>query len=382
MNFSKLLIKIPEEDKRPFIVEQFIRNIKALKIMGAMIHTVGFLMLIVITLDGQANENNRYLSEKIFLLSTLLVGLILWFMVLKVSKNYTKEMKPKQWLTYLYSLTLMLWASGYGVFGLLNMRGILPYFSLLYVTAIVIDFSSKEFIMVTLPAQLAFSLGVFLLNRFQLIRPGGDLLLETFVFFFVAIFLNYYINELHKKNYLQRIQLEKSNDKLTFLSFYDPLSDLHNRRRWEDVYHRMFNEAIEKKRSLGVVIIDIDYFKQYNDNYGHVAGDEVIRQVSRVLKQAVSGRESNVGRYGGDEFAMSCTNVSESDLEVMVDKLKKDIYALDIIHEYSKIGNKLTLSVGAYICLPDEGLHPWAPVIAADKRLYKEKENRMIKMNQ
>ena len=147
----------------------------------------------------------------------------------------------------------------------------------------------------------------------------------------------------------------EENEKLRIKSETDELTGLANRFGLNHYGGMMFSEAIKNKATVSIGIIDIDYFKAYNDNYGHHTGDECILKVAKVLNSYEEEGKVFAARYGGDEFIiMTCGKTSE-ELEELADDIRNHIIKEEIPHGYSKVSSFVTLSQGHFISVPEEG---------------------------
>lgn len=135
-------------------------------------------------------------------------------------------------------------------------------------------------------------------------------------------------------------------DALTKLSFEDPLTGLYNRNFLNEEYPRLSRQLMRDHQPLGLVIFDVDYFKQYNDTYGHLKGDICLEQVSDVLGRYTRRARDAAVRYGGEEFILLLPNTGMSGTREVAEKVLADIYQLGIVHKHSPL-ERVTLSAGA-----------------------------------
>lgn len=150
----------------------------------------------------------------------------------------------------------------------------------------------------------------------------------------------------------------------------DALTDVYNRRCFERNYSEWVTSAGERLWSA-LVMVDIDHFKPYNDNYGHLAGDEALRQVSAVLKEQVRRYADQVYRYGGEEFVLLLSGRDRDSLLRHVENIRLKVLALGIPHEENPPYAILTLSIG---CIFFQQPHdPFALFHEVDRQLYKAK---------
>ncbi|MDM7461620.1 MAG: GGDEF domain-containing protein [bacterium] len=119
-------------------------------------------------------------------------------------------------------------------------------------------------------------------------------------------------------------QLKQLNQQLQNLAITDGLTGLHNHRAFQDYLEEQFQTAMHKKQPLSLILMDVDHFKQYNDTYGHQAGDEVLRRVAQILKQSVRDGDF-VARYGGEEFAVVLPRTDAENAVQVAERLREAI---------------------------------------------------------
>lgn len=154
----------------------------------------------------------------------------------------------------------------------------------------------------------------------------------------------------------------------------DSLTGLFNRRFFDEHYKISLGQAIRQKHPLSIFMVDIDYFKQYNDYYGHLAGDRILIQVAAVLKSQISRSSDMLARYGGEEFVMVLPNMTEDNAMHFADKLVTAVSQLSLPHLKSKIVKHITISAGVSTYDPNQHREVSALIDAADTALYKAKQ--------
>lgn len=170
------------------------------------------------------------------------------------------------------------------------------------------------------------------------------------------------------------MELKKYKDKLERIAAEDVLTGLATRRRFEDVLQSEWRRCRRHGASLSVAMLDIDYFKPFNDNYGHGAGDDCLRKVGAALSKEIKRAADLIARYGGEEFV--CV-MPETDIEGAMSfghTMRKAVEDLQVKHEYSGVALHVTMSVGVATCVPDEGMDPFELLQYADKKLYEAKK--------
>ncbi|WP_164469856.1 GGDEF domain-containing response regulator [Aliarcobacter cryaerophilus] len=180
------------------------------------------------------------------------------------------------------------------------------------------------------------------------------------------------IVKLRIKNYLD---LKIKNDMLEKLSMYDGLTNIRNRRFFDETFEKTFNEIKRDKKSLAVLMIDIDFFKPYNDNYGHGQGDETLRKVAKALEKTIKRASDFVARYGGEEFVILLKDINKDGVEAVANNLLNAVRELKITHEFSKIENYVTVSIGASFYNSSSDITKLELLLKADETLYSVKNS-------
>ncbi len=140
-----------------------------------------------------------------------------------------------------------------------------------------------------------------------------------------------------------------ANKKLEEISLLDGLTSVYNRHALGRYMNEEFGDMLNTKSFAAALMIDIDFLKQYNDNYGHVKGDQCIKKVCRALKNSLSRHKYKLFRYGGDEFFAIVEDSNEEEIRLLLDKIQHGIKELDIEHTHSIISDNVTLTIGATI---------------------------------
>jgi len=170
------------------------------------------------------------------------------------------------------------------------------------------------------------------------------------------------------------LALKRYQDKLSDLASIDGLTSIANRRKFDEVLEQEWRRNERAQTPLSVMLCDIDFFKQYNDHYGHLAGDDCLKQVAKTL-EAVGHRPYDlVARYGGEEFAFILPQTESEGAGEIARKALEEIRALQIPHESSKAEAYVTLSIGYSTIIPTSSLSSEALLQQSDEALYQAKE--------
>jgi len=155
----------------------------------------------------------------------------------------------------------------------------------------------------------------------------------------------------------------------------DGLTGLSNRRHFDEYLELEWRRAIREQTQLSLLMIDVDYFKSYNDSFGHLDGDEALRKVAAAIRDASSRPSDLPARYGGEEFAIVLPNTSQGGARLVAEKLRQAVEVLKIPHISPTAGNRLTISIGLATLVPQQSSNCRELILAADKGLYLAKNN-------
>jgi diguanylate cyclase (GGDEF)-like protein len=169
-------------------------------------------------------------------------------------------------------------------------------------------------------------------------------------------------------------QLAKANDMLATLSVTDGLTGIHNRRSFDEAIARDWMRCARHRLPLALLLVDIDHFKLYNDHYGHLAGDDCLRRVARLLASDAKRAGELVARYGGEEFVMLLPGCTEEDAREVAQRCLEQVRTENIPHAASPTSTRLTLSIGAAACIPEARRQSHGLINAADAALYHAKQ--------
>jgi len=166
----------------------------------------------------------------------------------------------------------------------------------------------------------------------------------------------------------RRIQAE-----LERLSKMDPLTGLANRRTFDMMYDLEWRRALRAQLPLSLVMIDVDWFKAYNDHYGHQQGDAALRRIGEAIRDSVKRAGDEPGRYGGEEFVAILPSAGPEGACHVAETIRANVEALAIAHEAAGHGSCLTVSVGVATVMPTTADAPGTLIARADQALYRAK---------
>ncbi|WP_020167353.1 MULTISPECIES: GGDEF domain-containing protein [Methylotenera] len=169
--------------------------------------------------------------------------------------------------------------------------------------------------------------------------------------------------------------------KLEEFSFKDGLTGVANRRMFDSILEVEWLNARRNSQPLSIIMLDIDYFKQYNDHYGHIQGDDCLKRVAQVLNSAATRSRDFCARFGGEEFVIVLPETDEIAAKKVAERCHQLIFKEQILHAKSEISQILTISIGVGTLIPESEESALAFIHEVDRRLYQAKQsgrNRII----
>jgi diguanylate cyclase (GGDEF)-like protein/PAS domain S-box-containing protein len=175
-----------------------------------------------------------------------------------------------------------------------------------------------------------------------------------------------------KKTEEELIRLQKE---LEALSFKDGLTGVANRRMFDSIMEMEWPHARRNNQPLSLILLDIDYFKQYNDHYGHIQGDECLKRVAQSLSAAAARSRDFFARFGGEEFVLVLPETDAESAKKVAERCRNLIFKEQIPHEKSQVSQILTVSLGVGTIIPSQKDEPMAFIEAVDRLLYQAKQS-------
>jgi diguanylate cyclase (GGDEF)-like protein/PAS domain S-box-containing protein len=169
-------------------------------------------------------------------------------------------------------------------------------------------------------------------------------------------------------------ELQEKNKQLDRLSITDDLTGLYNRRHFNEVFEHEYERALRGGNDFALIMCDIDFFKPYNDTYGHQKGDDTLKAVALVLQKSFTRRVDIVARYGGEEFVIILPATSQENAQKLVEDARKKIQALHIEHSNSDVSPYVTMSFGMICGRATPSKNPDQLLTLADNALYESKK--------
>ncbi|MGR3218523.1 MAG: diguanylate cyclase domain-containing protein [Candidatus Anammoxibacter sp.] len=178
---------------------------------------------------------------------------------------------------------------------------------------------------------------------------------------------------------LEERRLEEENVRLMNLlerrASLDGLTDIPNRRKFDEMLASEWYRSQRTTSPISLILMDIDFFKRYNDNYGHTSGDSCLTNVAKTISDTLERPTDFAARYGGEEFVVILPGTPSDGAASVAENIRKSVLDLEILHEKSDVSNYVTLSLGVATMTPEQDILPTTIVEAADKFLYQAKDS-------
>ena len=259
---------------------------------------------------------------------------------------------------------------------------ILYHAAMMYAIVIIYGFVGMRFYTALIAGWLGGFIGIVVSHSLNG-AIDWTLLNRTYTFSsFLGRALAYATDRQHRENYLQdciielnRLELVQQAQKLSALSQQDSLTGLANRRYLDEVLSAEWNRAIRYQTPITVMMVDIDFFKNYNDTLGHVQGDECLRKIATSIASLVSRSGEVAARYGGEEFLLLFPMTDESEAILHVKRLMNAVKNIEILHPSSQVSSHVTISAGVATMTPNQDCDISDFIAKADHALYLAKSS-------
>lgn len=169
-------------------------------------------------------------------------------------------------------------------------------------------------------------------------------------------------------------ELKRNRDYMEKISYLDGLTGIANRRKFDEFLDFSWSFAMRHSLAIALIMIDIDFFKLYNDHYGHLKGDACVKQIAQALATSLLRKSDLIARYGGEEFVCVLPGADHEKALITAEKLRQSVSSLQIPHELSTVSEFVTISLGAAAIVPPMDAPSSLLIHAADTALYTSKE--------
>lgn len=363
MFFRRKDYQLPEEYKELYLSEQNAFNFRHMKIVTlTIILIIAVLLLQYLFFPRSATAEYNHVYKMIF--SLILGDGILFLLIPKVLRFEISDFAKKVLLLlYLYSLSFLFMGLTY--FDLHYGLELSGFLIVLLSLSSMIWLNPKEFACLSTFVLFLLILSYLILS--SLITIELEHIIQALIFYGLSWVLYLSISTVRIENFLNRITMEKQYEMLETESATDPLTGLYNRRYLKEEIQKELSRSERSGIRFCILMIDIDHFKKINDNYGHITGDDVLKELSTILRNSVRISDK-VFRYGGEEFIVLLPETVAIDAKILGERIREKIENFS----FSGVRKKVTISGG--IAQTSVDCTQELLIQKADKRLYMAKE--------
>jgi len=379
------IISVSERFNREFTIAVHRYNISRVKATAVTFIVLEIIMIVMSLFKNKYQfPDICYSGMYVFLLFSMITYLLLF---IKLGRNIPANSTIIQIGGISFAALILYWCAGISLLDQLSYGQIIVYITALLAIAVIPLFSPLVLLSIYVPCQVLF---VAFLPHFQ---QSGDVLFGNYVNSTTFMIISWVISRMRylnfvedfeytkiiqeKNNELEKVnrELEEANRILEKLSQTDSITGIYNRFVFDRTMLTEWDRCRRHSIPLSLMMIDIDFFKSFNDNYGHQAGDDCIRDVARLLRASAQRSSDIVARYGGDEFAIILPHMEKEEACQFAERIRRKVLELAIPHEYSSVSPYLTISVGVHTVVPSDQLSIEEFIKTADNALYEAKKS-------
>lgn len=386
---SFLAVSVSDKYKKEFEIGLNRINIVRGKITAITFIVLESIMLLVTLItkkEAFLTPPDIYYGAMYILMILVMVIHLLVF--IRLGKNIPKHRTGILAAGISFAGFILFWCAGISLLDQLSYGGqIIVYAVAIIAVAVTPYYEPKVLLYIYLSVHISF---LILMAYFQ---KSGGLLFGNFINVTSFIIISWAISYMRykgkaedfnnriliqqKNDELERVnnELKEANLKLERLSQIDSLTGIFNRFVFDGTIKAEWDRCKRHFAPLSLIMIDIDLFKEFNDNYGHLAGDECIRRIAGVLSSCARRSSDTVARYGGEEFAIILPHMDKESALELAEQMRRKIEELAIPHEYSSISEYITISLGVCTTIPSERMSVEEFIGDADKALYEVKKS-------
>lgn len=364
MVFRKKKYQVPEEYDELFLSEKVSFNLRNLNNVTFIIILISAVLLLeYFFFPRRETAEFNHIYRMIF--SSIILENFIFYFIPKVIKTEFSDSKKRVFvLIHIYSLCVLFMGLTY--FDLHFGQELSGYIIVLMFLSTMIWLSPKEFAYVSTFVLFLLILSYLILSFNFNIQIQQ--ILQGFIFYSLSWVLYLSISAVRVENLLNRITMEKQYEMLETESATDPLTGLYNRRHLKEEIKKELARSERSGVMFCILLLDIDHFKRINDKYGHIIGDDVLKELSAILRNSVR-LSDKVFRYGGEEFIVLLPETLAADARILGERIREKVENFS----FSSIGKKISISGGIAQSSIDSSLE--LLIQKADKRLYYAKEN-------
>ena len=386
---KRMIVPVSDEGKVPLAQEIAKKNLARGKVIALILVVIELLVIAASLVFGRTDFLEPPLSYyyMMYLLMIVFMGTVLITLNIAFKKE-TVNVKRMNALLYTCAAFVLAWNMIITLLDLSTGGHLYSYFLAMVAIGVIIYLKPKVLLIIYLSVHTAY---LFLL---PLVLPAGYSASSEYINTSITVVISIFIGiinyrskvtvfsqqrTIEQKNKLLNVlndNLMQTNKTLEYLSQTDGLTGIFNRRMFDKLSHEYWDSCLEKGASLTVVMMDIDHFKEFNDNFGHLAGDECLIKLVDSLKKSIGSKEIMLARYGGEEFVLMVCGITKKASYSLAEKIRKNVVKLGIKRKYKRVAEHITLSLGVYCGMPSQICDVKEFIEIADKALYAAKRDK------
>lgn len=375
-----LFVIVPPEHRRDFRAENIRFNIARGRFTTIFIGSMQLIML-VLGIGGAGNVHTTLSMNYLILYLFVLASMLIFFVIFSLAGKHRPSLRVFRIIEISFVQILLLWTVGISLLDQ-EQYGQITFYVMGVFASAVVPLLEPALLLVLLLVPHA-----LLLAFLPAVQPNYNILYGHIVNSSVLVLLalavsrmlyNYRLQDYFNQRTItiQNIRLSNVNRSLANLSELDDLTQTLNRRGYLRMAESMLNEAASAKKSLTLMIVDMDYLKEFNDNYGHLSGDICLKRVAETLSKSIREGVDCLSRYGGDEFVVLLPDIEKSKAEEIAERMRARIEGLAIENRGSPVSSVVTVSIGAITLQPHQRADINELFKQADRVLYEVKDKR------
>jgi diguanylate cyclase (GGDEF)-like protein len=372
IRFREFIVTVPHELKEQFDQMQLKNSIYRLKLLAVIVIFFNVLNEIISFL--RADEINLILFHEIYLVDLCyFFATLLFFLFIRYFSKKGRS-SVLLFLCYLFMVTNFV-LSAYAMLYAETILILQTFVIGAFVYAFVPDFKPKIFVSALVLWYLAVACLLAYNGYFAFWGPQGGPQAFALNIFLLALVIRLVLYYGKVKGFINTYRISALNEKLEALSITDELTKLNNRRSFLNYMDMVWKQSRRLQLPVNVLMIDVDYFKKYNDSLGHLEGDKALVAIAQCMKNQVKRETDFVARFGGEEFVCLVPFLEKDKALDFAKDLVQKIEAMEIPHPMSEHSKYVTVSIGMASTIPDDCNSQTQLLDEADKALYMAKES-------
>ncbi|MEC0172723.1 GGDEF domain-containing protein [Paenibacillus graminis] len=369
------LIRLPfvltEEERRELRMLTLSENISRGKLFAKIIIGIESALAVIDLAASIAKLHDSFHFSFYFIMYVFMIGLNVAFLLAATAYERDAKLMEGGYRLYeklftVYAYTFVVWGTAVTLSDQRLYGQVMAFVINVVGISVIFYFNNKMVLRLYIVSGGLLYIGLPFFQSSSNVLIGHYINLTLFLFFtwmasrilYVNFCSNYYnrillgtshrkLEEQINRNEKVHLELARANEELQRLSLIDALTEIPNRRAFDQQMQRLLNQSEEPCSLVAILMIDIDYFKPFNDNYGHAEGDRIIKEVAQAIHAEMEGKRQFAARLGGEEFVAAAFDTGVDGAVELSERIRARVQQLAVPHEYSGVSDYLTVSIGA-----------------------------------